>query len=131
MVTDPIADFITQIKNASAVGQVRVAVPYSEFKLRVAELLKQEGYLAQVEPKGKKAHRTLEVELAYEADGSRKVHEVKRLSKPSRRIYASAKDLRPVRSGHGIVVLSTPEGVLSGSVARKKQLGGELLFEIW
>ena len=131
MVTDPIADFITQIKNASAIGQATVTVPYSDFKMRVAELLKKEGYLGDVEKKGKKVRKSLEVAIAYEEDGTPKVKDVKRLSKPSRRMYRGAQEMKPVRGGYGVVVVSTPDGVMTGHEARKKNVGGEILFEIW
>ena len=131
MVTDPIADFITQIKNASAIGQATVTVPYSDFKMRVAELLKKEGYLGDVEKKGKKVRKSLEVAIAYEEDGTPKVKDVKRLSKPSRRMYRGSQEMKPVRGGYGVVVVSTPDGVMTGHEARKKNVGGEILFEIW
>lgn len=131
MVADPVSDFIVRVKNASNVGKDTILVPFTALTENVANLLKKEGYLSDVEKKGKKIKKSLEVTLNYDEAGNPRVRGVKRLSKLSRRVYTSAKDIAPVKSGHGIVVLSTPEGVLTGGEARKKGVGGELLFEMW
>jgi len=130
-VSDPIGDFIIQLKNAGAVRKERVLLPYSEFKMAVAQKLKEAGYVLNVEKKGKKIKKMLEIELSYEKEGAHKVRGVKRISKPGRRVYRRAEDLHPVRFGYGSLILSTPRGVKTNEEARKEQVGGEVLFEIW
>jgi small subunit ribosomal protein S8 len=140
MVTDPIADFITRIKNASAAKKASVSMPYSTLKESIAHVLNKAGYVKTVESKGKKIVKTLEVELAYipapasagaNVIGEPVVHGVDRVSKPSRRIYQKAKDIRPFKNGFGNVVLSTPKGIMLDVDARKQKVGGEVLFKIW
>jgi small subunit ribosomal protein S8 len=131
MVTDPIGDFIIRIKNAGAVGKEFVSIPHSKFKLAVAEKLKEVGYVKSVDKKGKKIKKTIDIFLSYEKDGRHKIKGVKRLSKPSRRIYKKSDDLHPIRYGHGAILISTPDGVMTGKEAKKAGLGGEALFEIW
>jgi small subunit ribosomal protein S8 len=128
--TDPISDMMIRIKNAGISRKEFVSFPYSNLKFEICSLLQKEGYLASVDKKGKKVSRTVEVGLLY-GGNQPKIKEVKRVSKPSRRIYKKAKEIRPVKRGYGIVVLSTPAGIMSGSAARKASLGGEVLFEIW
>lgn len=130
-VTDPIADFMTRIKNAGAAGRQSVVAPYSKVTLAIAEVLKREGYIADVTRQGRGDKRRIEVMIRYREDGDPAVHEVKRVSKPSRRMYTTTKNIRPVRQGHGTMLLSTPTGVMTGDEARKQGVGGEVLFEIW
>lgn len=130
MVTDPVADFINQLKNGSAVGRETVSVPFSNLKSSIATLLKEKGYLGSIEVRGKKVKKTLEVNLVYQ-NGTPKIKGVKRVSKPGRRMYKSVNDLHPVRYGHGTLVLSTPKGIMAGEEAKKAGVGGEALFEIW
>lgn len=130
MVNDPIADFINQLRNAGAVNKAVAAVPYSVLKERIAEVLKEKGYIKGFEKKGKKVQKTLEVTLSYEK-GAHKIQGAKRVSKPGRRLYKGAKDIFPVRYGFGTMVLSTPKGILTGEDAHKEGVGGEVLFEIW
>jgi small subunit ribosomal protein S8 len=140
MVTDPIADFITRIKNASDAKKASVSMPYSALKESIAHVLHKAGYVKTVESKGKKIVKTLEVELAYiptpanvgaNVVGEAVVHGVDRVSKPSRRVYQKAKDIRPFKNGFGNVVLSTPKGIMLDIDARKQKVGGEVLFKIW
>ncbi len=114
------------IKNASKAGKKSVVVPYSKLKYSVASVLEKEGYISESAKKTKKGHPSLEISLS-----DKKVNEVKRISKPSRRMYMGVKEIRPVRSGHGIIVLSTPKGILTGNEARKEMVGGEVMFTIW
>ena len=118
------------MKNGSLAGQESVLIPYSKMKNAIAECLKKEGYLSQVSKKAKKGFPTLEVELVY-IDKKPKIAEVERVSKQSRRVYFSMKDIHSVRNGTGLLVLSTPKGILSGKEARKEQVGGEALFRVW
>ena len=130
MVTDPISDFIIRIKNAARAGVPAVRLPYSQLKHAIADVLHTEGYLERVDKKGKKVKKTLEVTLAY--DGSTPhFHDVERISKPSKRVYYSVDDIKPVRNGFGTIILSTPQGIMTGADAQKKRVGGEALFKIW
>ena len=131
MVTDPIADFIIRLKNAGAVKKTSVSVPFSILKMAVAEKLKDAGYVKAVEKKGKKVRKTLDVVLEYSETGSHKIAGVKRISKPGRRVYKSVREIRPVRYGHGALILSTPKGIMTDTEARQEKVGGEALFEIW
>ena len=127
---DPIADMLIQIKNAGAIGKEMIIAPYSKFRYAVAKALLKEGYVAALEKKARKQGKVLEVKIAYGKNGPR-IEEVKKSSKPSRRLYTQAKNFWRVRQGHGDLFLSTPAGVLSAREAKKKKVGGEVLFEIW
>lgn len=129
MVTDPISDFIIQLQNAARVGKEHVSLPFSQMKFTIAEILVREGYLAEVDKKSKKGS-TLSVSLAYK-NGKPAISGVKRVSKPSRRLYMGVRDVRPVKRGHGLLLLSTPAGIVTGKEAQIKRVGGEALFEIW
>lgn len=130
MVTDPISDMMIRLKNAGMTGNREASVPYSEFKNQIAELLKREGYLKVITKRGKKVKKFLELELAYEGEEPR-IHEVRRISKPSRRVYHQVGDIRPVRQGHGLAVYSTSRGLKTDREARTEKLGGEILFTLW
>lgn len=131
MVTDPVADFINRLSNAGAVKHANVSVPFSSFKYEIAQKLRDAGFVEQVEKKGKKIKKTIEVTLKYTPDGTHKIEGVKRMSKPGRRLYKGAHEIVPVRYGHGALVLSTPHGIMTDKEARKAKVGGEALFEIW
>jgi len=131
MTTDPIADLINQLKNAGAVKKSTVSVPFSNFKLSIAEKLKDAGWVKGVERKGKKVKKTLDITLKYTESGVAHIQGVKRISKPGRRVYFGSKDIVPVRYGFGNLVLSTPKGVMTDKEAKKEKLGGEALFQIW
>jgi small subunit ribosomal protein S8 len=131
---DPIADMLTRITNAQAVRHERVSVPFSTVKMHIAHLLKDAGYIGEVERKKRKAKKAeveyLDLALKYD-DGLGAISGVRLISRPSRHIYTKSKAIRPVRSGYGIAVVSTPKGIMSGSTARKENVGGEVMFEIW
>ena len=127
---DPISDMIVQIKNASAAHKESVVLPYSKLKLAILDTLMKEGFVKSFGKKGKKVVKFIEVALAYENDEP-KIHEVQRISKSSRRVYQKAKDIRGVKNGFGILVLSTPIGIMSDKMARAEKVGGEALFKIW
>lgn len=131
MVIDPIGDMLNRIKNAGVVHHETVTVAHSKFSLAVAEALKRHGYIASITKKGKKSVKLLELGLIYNDRKLAKLKGVERLSKPSRRLYCGAKDIKSVRNGYGLLMLSTPKGVLSGNEARKEEVGGEMLFKIW
>ena len=118
------------LKNASLAGKQTVTFPASKIKNAIAECLKKEGYLGQISKKIKKGFPILEVELIY-TDKKPKISEVERISKQSRRVYFKMKNIHSIRNGSGLLVLSTPKGILSGKEARKEQVGGEALFRLW
>lgn len=129
MVNDPIGDFITRLVNASVLKRDTVSVPFSNFKLAIAEKLRDAGYLEAVEKKGKKVKKTIDITLKY---GTRPgIRGVTRVSKPGRRLYRSAGEIHSVRYGHGALILTTPKGIKTDSEARKEKIGGEALFQIW
>ena len=130
MVTDPISDFIIRIKNSSDAKKPVVIVSYSKFAENVAHALKKAGYIASVEKKGKVFTRDLELGLIYQDSGPR-IHGAERISKPSRRIYMKADDIRMYRSGFGNSFISTSKGIMTDSEAKKNKVGGEVLFKIW
>lgn len=127
---DPIGNFINSIKNGSLVRKDSVSVPYSKIKLAVAQLLSEKGYLGAISEKTKGKIKLLNVELLY-VDGLPVVSGVKRVSKPSRRIYSGFKEIKRFRKGFGLSVFSTPKGIMADVDAKKNNLGGEFLFSIW
>ncbi len=129
MVTDSISDFIIRLQNASRANKEIVSLPFSQMKFAIAEILEREGYIASIDKKSKKGG-VLSVVLAYK-NGKPTIQGVKRISKPSRRIYMGVRDVRPIKRGHGLLVLSTPAGIPTGKEAQMKRVGGEALFEIW
>ena len=131
MTSDVIGDFIIRLKNAGAIRKDSVSAPYSAFKQAIAEKLKDAGFVKDVERKGKKVRKTLDVVLKYDASGVHAISGVKRISKPGRRMYRSVGEIRPVRYGKGSLILSTPKGIMTDTEARKEKVGGEALFEIW
>ena len=130
MVTDPIADLITRIKNASDARKDTLTVSYSKLKEAIAFTLHKEGYIKAYEKKGKKVAKFLDITLAY-SDTQPKIQGVERISKLSRRLYTKAKDIKTFRNGYGSIVLSTPRGILTAKEAKKTNVGGEILFKIW
>jgi small subunit ribosomal protein S8 len=128
---DPIGDFIIRIKNAGSVHKKNVLMPFSKMKLAIAELLSAKEYVGAVTKKSKENTKYLNVELLYEKNGKPVVSGVRRMSKPSRRIYESAKNIRKFRKGFGMSVFSTPKGIMGDMDAKKNNLGGEFLFNIW
>ena len=126
MVSDQIANFIVQVKNASERGHAKVSIPHSKLSEHIAELLLQEGLIKSHVKKGKKIKKILEVELL----GGRKITKAQRISKPSRRIYRSAKELKRFNRIRGLTVVSTPRGLMSSRSAIKENVGGEVMFNI-
>jgi small subunit ribosomal protein S8 len=131
MQTDPIADFLTRIRNGSMAKHARVEMPSSKMKIELSRILKEEGYIANfkvVEEKGKK---TLRVFLRYTSDRQSVITDLKRISRPGSRRYMGKTGIRPVVGGMGISILSTPRGLMTGQSARKEGVGGEHLCEVW
>ncbi|MDP3646416.1 MAG: 30S ribosomal protein S8 [bacterium] len=131
MVNDPVADFIVRLTNAGAIKKAAVSVPFSAFKMAIAEKLKESGFVSNVEKKGKKVKKTLDVTLKYDPEGAHVIQGVRRISKPGRRVYKSSHEIIPVHYGKGALILTTPKGIMTDKEAKKETLGGEALFEIW
>jgi small subunit ribosomal protein S8 len=127
---DKIADMLIRIKNAGVAGKESTMIPHSNLRLSIAEALLKRGYITSVAKKGKKTKKTIEIGIAYK-EGCPKVKEVERISKLSRRVYYGFRDIRPINNGFGLLMLSTPKGILSGEEAKKENVGGEALFKIW
>ncbi len=131
MMTDPIADMLTRIRNAVCIERPHVDMPTSKVKRGVAEVLKREGYIWDFQVVQQDPADQLRLELKYGPNGERVIRHIKRISKPGRRVYSKAKDLPPVLNGLGISVISTSRGVISDREARQRNVGGEVLCEVW
>lgn len=128
---DTIANMLISIKNGGNAGKRSVSLPYSKMNHAIADCLQKHGYISNVSKKTEKEDKdTLQIDLNYE-ETSPKVTHVERISKPSRRMYIKSKDIRPIRNGFGLMILSTPKGILEGMEAKKQLVGGEMLFKIW
>lgn len=131
MITNPIGDMMNRIKIAGEMKKESVMVPFSRLRFSILEALAKKRFVKEVVKKGKKVVRAIEIGIAYHEDGRPKVSGVRPLSRPARRLYMGEKDIRSVRHGYGALLLSTPQGIMTGSEARKAKVGGEALFEIW
>ncbi|MEJ0061324.1 MAG: 30S ribosomal protein S8 [Terricaulis sp.] len=127
---DPLGDLITRIRNAQMRGRSKLSSPASTLRVRVLNVLVEEGYIRGFSEVEKDGFKELEIELKY-YEGAPVIHEIKRVSKPGRRVYSSIKDLGLVRNGLGISILSTPRGVMSDAAARTSNVGGEILCEVY
>lgn len=128
--TDPIADLLTRIRNAAMVGKHEVRVPSSKLKKVVAEQLKKNHYLADVKVEAGKPRDTLVITINKQGENS-PINEIVRISKPGRRMYVGADEIPKVKSGRGLVLISTSKGVITGREAVKERLGGELLLKVY
>ena len=131
MMTDPIADMLTQIRNGLHAKHEQVVVPASRLKADIAAILKNEGYIGDVETLGEGKRRSLVIKLKYTSSKKPVFSEIMRISKLGRRVYVSKDEIRPVRHGRGIAILSTSKGVMKDADAKKMGVGGELLFTVW
>jgi small subunit ribosomal protein S8 len=138
MQTDPIADFLTAIRNANAARHDDVTVPSSKLKIEIARILKEEGYIedyeslpAEAEKPGAGSQGRLRVQLRYQGGRERVIHHIERISKPGRRIYVGKTDIDRVLGGLGIAILTTPRGVLTDRAAKRAGVGGELLAKVY
>jgi small subunit ribosomal protein S8 len=130
MIIDPIGDLISRIRNGQLRRKNKVSSPNSRLRIRLLNVLQEEGFIrgyAEVEVKG---HKELEIELKYH-EGQPVIRELKRVSTPGRRVYSSVKDLKPHRAGLGVSILSTPQGVMTDTSAREKNVGGEVLCQVF
>jgi small subunit ribosomal protein S8 len=131
MLTDPIADFLTRIRNAMRVGHPRVDIPASKLKIELARILKEEGYVANYRVADDDGKRTIKVYLKYRPDSRPVMTKIERVSKPGYRVYANSKEIPSVIGGMGINILTTSRGVMTGKQARSLGVGGEVLCNIY
>jgi small subunit ribosomal protein S8 len=131
MLTDPIADMLTRIRNAIRVERPHVDVPASKVKRGLAEVLKREGYIWDFQETEADPVKQLRLELKYGPNGEHVIQRLRRVSTPGRRVYRQARDLRPILNGMGITIISTSGGVISDREARQKNVGGEVLCEVY
>jgi len=131
MMTDPIADMLTRIRNANLIHRSQVSMPASRLKVRIAEVLEREGFISSFSVAEGKPSSTLTLDLRYGPDGEHVIRSIERVSKPGRRVYSKADDIPKALRGLGIFVLSTPKGVLSDRAARSENVGGEILCKIY
>lgn len=130
MMTDPISDMLTRLRNASAVHKSDIELPTSAMKFAIAKILEKEGFVGRVEQAIVGKRPVLRIALAYEGTQSR-IRSVKRVSKPGLRVYAKADDLPRVLSNFGIAIISTPNGLMTNKEARSRRLGGEVICEVF
>ncbi|OVE82564.1 30S ribosomal protein S8 [bacterium M21] len=128
--SDPIADMLTRIRNAQAVGHPAVSMPASKEKAAIAQVMKDQGYILSFDVQGESAIKQINVELKYHKSKP-VITGMKRISKPSCRIYVKSSEIPRVRGGMGVAVLSTPEGVLAGKEAKRRNVGGEVICYVW
>ncbi|NCN87646.1 MAG: 30S ribosomal protein S8 [Candidatus Pacebacteria bacterium] len=128
--TDPIADMIIRVKNAFMANKAEVSIPHSKVKVAIAKILEAEGYVESFEVEPTKPQQTINVKLKY-VGKIPAITEVRRLSKPGRRVYSTVKDIPRALGGYGVTIVSTSRGVITGSQARKMNVGGEVLCQIW
>ncbi len=131
MVNDPIADMLIRIKNAVMRRKEEVNIPYSKLKERIAQILKQEGFITDYKVEGEGVKKEIIVLPKYDEEGNPILTDVKRVSKPGRRIYVKKDEIPWVKNGMGIAIISTSKGVVTDREARRLKIGGEILCEVW
>lgn len=129
--TDPVADFLTRIRNAHGARHQKLDVPASRLKAEIARILKEEGYIANVKPVEEEGRQLLRVYLKYGVNNESAIRDLRRISKPGCRVYIGKDEIRRVQGGLGISIMTTPRGVMTGRQARREGVGGEILCEVW
>ena len=129
--TDPIADMLTRIRNGLTAHLKEVSVPASKEKLAIANILLKEGYIAGCDEVEENGHKKMNITLKYDENGESVIQGIKRISKPGLRVYAKAEDIPYVLNGLGIAIISTPKGVMTDKLARKNNVGGEVIAYVW
>jgi small subunit ribosomal protein S8 len=129
--TDPIADMLARVRNAVAAKHSRVDVPASKLKLEIARILKEEGYINNFVLKGEGARKVVRIFLRYDARGTSSITHLARVSRPGRRVYVGSHEIPRVLGGYGVNIVSTSRGLMSGKTARRENIGGELLAEVY
>ena len=131
MMTDPVGDMLTRIRNAGYARHRSTSCPASRLKLAVAKVLSEEGFVGEVSSQAGEGHPVMTIGIRYSDDGSTLMDGIRRVSKPGRRVYVGTGEIPRVRTGLGMVILSTPKGVLCDRDAREAKVGGEVLCEVW
>ena len=131
MITDPIADMLTRIRNALVARHDFTEMPASKVRVALAQVLKKEGYISDFEVREEGIHRNVRVHLAYTPTREPVIMGLQRVSRPGLRVYAAKREIPRVYGGLGIAILSTPEGVMTGQEARRRNVGGEVLCHVW
>ena len=131
VLSDPIADFLTRVKNAGAARNEGFTAPYSGIKAEIARILQAEGYIRSYEIVGEGKDKTIKVKSKFTNEGKSIITDVKRVSKPGRRVYVPSAEIPTVMNGLGISIVSTSRGMMTGAQARKQQIGGELIALVW
>ena len=127
---DPISDMLTRIRNAQAVSSEKVLIPFSNLKLNLAKILEKQELIGKVNVQGRKIRKIIEIKLSYK-DGESVISNIKRISKPGQRIYIKKDEIKPIRQGYGLTIISTSKGLMTNMEAKKKRLGGEVICEIY
>lgn len=130
MMTDPIADMLTRIRNATRVRSQRVEMPSSKLKVEIARILKDEGYIGNFKVSEEERKKVLKITLRYGTDGRSAISSLKRVSRPGRRVYVGAREIPKVAANLGINIVTTPRGVMTGKNARRAGVGGEVLCNV-
>lgn len=131
MMTDPISDMLTRIRNAQAARHEQVVMPFSKLKQSVANILRQERYLKKVGESQEAGRKSLVLTLEYQDNGTPAIKNIRRVSRPGRRVYRKKDELPSVLSGYGVALISTPEGLMTNKEARQRGLGGEIICEVY
>ncbi len=131
MMTDPIADMLTRIRNAGFARHAETTCPSSRLKLAIAKVLKEEGFLTDVRVEARSGHPVLVLGIRYADDGSAFIDGIRRVSTPGRRVYVGKEEIPTVRAGMGVAVITTSKGIMSDRAAREASVGGEVVCEVW
>ena len=131
MLTDPVADMLTRIRNANKALQDSAEMPNSKLKVEIARILKEEGYIANFKPVEESGQQVLRVYLKYGPNNEAVIRDLQRVSRPGCRVYVGKDEIRRVQGGLGISIMTTPKGVMTGRQARREGVGGEILCEVW
>jgi small subunit ribosomal protein S8 len=129
--TDPVADFLTRIRNSIRARHQKLDVPASKLKAEIARILKEEGYIANYKPTEENGQKVLRVYLKYGLNNEAVIRDLQRVSRPGCRVYLGRDEIRRVQGGLGISIMTTPKGVMTGRQARREGVGGEILCEVW
>jgi small subunit ribosomal protein S8 len=129
--TDPVADFLTRIRNSIRARHQKLDVPASKLKVEIARILKDEGYIANYKPTEENGQKVIRVYLKYGTNNEAAIRDLQRVSRPGCRVYVGRDEIRRVQGGLGISIMTTPKGVMTGRQARREGVGGEILCEVW
>lgn len=129
--TDPVADFLTRIRNSIRARHQKLDVPASKLKAEIARILKEEGYIANYKPTEEDGQKVIRVYLKYGPNNEAAIRDLQRVSRPGCRVYLGRDEIRRVQGGLGISIMTTPKGVMTGRQARREGVGGEILCEVW